>query len=134
MPPMDPAAEQERRIPTVASCQMPLQAQGFRDQVLAIEPQLEGLDPQDSRLVRLAVGRLAAQWIGLHGPSHRMLVGEVALGEGTLRVDVHSDPETLDAEFWDELVRREADEPIKAWGLDRRRQSSGVWTEFARAG
>ncbi len=129
---MDRGAEHERRIPKIASCEMPLQAHGFRDQVLAIEPQLEGLDPKDSRLVRVAVGRLAAQWIGLHGPSHRILIGEVALGDEILRVDVHSDPETVDAEFWDELIRREADEPIKSWELDRRRHYAGVWTELAR--
>ena len=127
------AQQEERRTPTVASCEMPLQAHGFREQLLEIEPQLSDLDPRDRRLVRIAVGRLAAQWIGLHGPSHKLLIGEVAIADDRLRVDIYSDPVTPDPEFWDELVRRQTDEPIRGWDLDRRRASAGVFTTFERS-
>ena len=113
---------------------MALQAHGFREQLLAIEPQLDRLEPADRGLVRVAVGRLAAKWIGLHGPSHRVLIGEAALGEDTVRVDIHSEPETSDPEFWDELIRNEVEHPISSWALDRRRGSAGVWAVVPRAG
>ena len=122
----------ERRIPTVGSCKMELQAHGFREELLGVEPQLDRLEPADRGLVRVALGRLAAKWIGLHGPSHRTLIGEVALADGTVRVDIHSDPETADPEFWDELIRHEAEHPITTWALDRRRDSAGVWAELPR--
>jgi hypothetical protein len=111
---------------------MALQAHGFREGLLAIEPQLERLDPPDRSLVRVAVGRLAAKWIGLHGPSHRILIGEAALHENAVRVDIHSDPETTDPEFWDELIRNEVEQPIVSWALDRRRDSTGVWAVLPR--
>lgn len=125
-------AETERRMPTVDSCSMALQAHGFRQELLGIEPQLDHLNPEDRGLVRVALGRLAAKWIGLHGPSHRVLIGEVAVGGEAVRVDIHSDPETADPEFWDELIRSEEERPITSWGLDRRRQSAGVWAVLAR--
>jgi hypothetical protein len=111
---------------------MALQAHGFREELLAVEPQLDRLEPADRSLARVALGRLAAKWIGLHGPSHRTLIGDVALADGTVRVDIHSDPETADPEFWDELIRHEAEHPITTWALDRRRESAGVWAELPR--
>jgi hypothetical protein len=126
--------EDERRISTVDSCEMTLQAHGFREQLLAIEPQLDHLGPADRSLVRVAVGRLAAKWIGLHGPSHRLLIGEAALDDDTVRVDIHSDPETSDPEFWDELIRNEVEHPISSWALDRRRGFAGVWAVLPRSG
>jgi hypothetical protein len=130
----DQRVETERRIPTVASCEMSLQAHGFRERVLAIDGQLDRLQPTDRRLVRIALGRLAAQWIGLHGPSHRVLIGEVAVDEDSVRVDIFSEPETPDPEFWDALISRLAEEPIRSWALDRRRASAGVWAVVARSG
>lgn len=132
MVPAEPGVEQERRIPIVDSCEMALQAHGFREELLAVEPQLEHLDPADRSLVRVAVGRLAAKWIGLHGPSHRILIGEAALHEDTVRVDIHSEPETPDPEFWDELIQNEVERPIVSWALDRRRGSTGVWALLPR--
>jgi len=125
-------AESERRMPTVDSCSMALQAHGFREELLGIEPQLDQLEPEDRGLARVALGRLAAKWIGLHGPSHRVLIGEVAVGDEAVRVDIYSDPETADPEFWDELIRREDERPITSWALDRRRQSAGVWAVLPR--
>jgi hypothetical protein len=132
--PAEPGTEQERRIPIVDSCEMALQAHGFREELLGIEPQLEHMGADDRSLVRVAVGRLAAKWIGLHGPSHRVLIGEAAIGEDTVRVDIHSEPETTDPEFWDELIRNEVERPIVSWALDRRRQSAGVWAVLPRTG
>ena len=132
--PAEPGIEQERRIPIVDSCEMALQAHGFREELLAIEPQLEHMGADDRGLVRVAVGRLAAKWIGLHGPSHRVLVGEAAIGQDTVRVDIHSEPETTDPEFWDELIRNEVERPIVSWALDRRRESAGVWAVLPRTG
>ena len=126
--------DSERRIPIVDSCEMGLQAHGFREQLLGIEPQLDRLGPADRGLVRVAVGRLAAKWIGLHGPSHRILIGEAALGDDSVRVDIHSEPATSDPEFWDELIQREVEHPILSWELDRRRESAGVWAVLARTG
>jgi hypothetical protein len=131
--PAEPGVEQERRIPIVDSCQMALQAHGFRDELLGIDDQLDHLDPTDRSLVRVAVGRLAAKWIGLHGPSHRVLIGEAALHDDTVRVDIHSEPETTDPEFWDELIRNEVERPIVSWALDRRRDSTGVWAVLPRS-
>jgi hypothetical protein len=131
--PAEPGVEQERRIPIVDSCQMALQAHGFREELLGIDDQLDHLDPTDRSLVRVAVGRLAAKWIGLHGPSHRVLIGEAALHDDTVRVDIHSEPETTDPEFWDELIRNEVERPIVSWALDRRRDSTGVWAVLPRS-
>jgi hypothetical protein len=111
---------------------MALQAHGFREELLRLESQLEHLNPADRSLVRVAVGRLAAKWIGLHGPSHRILIGEAALHEDSVRVDIHSEPETADAEFWDELIQNEVERPIVSWALDRRRDSAGVWAVLPR--
>ena len=133
MVPAEPGVEQERRIPIVDSCQMALQAHGFREELLGIDDQLDHLDPTDRSLVRVAVGRLAAKWIGLHGPSHRVLIGEAALHDDTVRVDIHSEPETTDPEFWDELIRNEVERPIVSWALDRRRDSTGVWAVLPRS-
>ena len=113
--------------------QMALQAHGFREELLGIEPQLDRLEPEDRGLVRVALGRLAAKWIGLHGPSHRVLIGEVALGDGTLRVDIHSDPGDRRPR-----VLGRADPPrgrasrSRPGPLDRRRESAGVWAELPR--
>ena len=133
MVPAEPGVEQERRIPIVDSCEMALQAHGFREELLGLEDQLDRLDPADRSLVRVAIGRLAAKWIGLHGPSHRVLIGEAALHEDAVRVDIHSEPETSDPEFWDELIRNEVERPIVSWALDRRRDSTGVWAVLPRS-
>jgi hypothetical protein len=99
--------------------------------VRQLEDGLEQLDPQDRRRVRVLVARLAAQWIGEQGPSHRTLVGEVATNGSTLRVDVFSDPPIDDPALWEELaVPLARDSEPRRWALDRRR-ASGVWFELS---
>lgn len=110
---------------------MALQAQTFREAVSRFEAQLGELDSRDRRMVRLLVSRLAAQWLGLHGSSHRTLVAEVALRDSTLRVDVFSDPPTEDPEFWEDLISRHLEDVVTPWALDRRK-ASGVWFELDR--
>ena len=108
---------------------MTLQALGFAEQVRRFEEGLDGLDSRERRIVRVLVGQLAASWIGLHGPSHRTLIAEVARGPSMLRVDAFSDPPTDDPAFWEDLVNRSAEEAIAPWVLDRRR-SAGLWFEL----
>lgn len=120
----------ERRAPTVASCRIPLQSAGFSNNVRSLEEGLEQLDAQDRRQVRVLVARLAAQWIGEQGPSHRTMVGEVATNGSMLRVDVFSDPPIDDPVLWEELaVPLANDSQPRRWAIDRRR-SSGVWFEL----
>jgi hypothetical protein len=120
----------ERRAPTIASCRIPLQSAGFSNNVGRLEEGLEKLDEQDRRQVRVLVARLAAQWIGEQGPSHRTLVGEVAMNGSMLRVDVYSDPPIDDPVLWEELaVPLARDSQPRSWAIDRRR-SSGVWFEL----
>ena len=69
-----------------------------------LEEGLEQLDAQDRRQVRVLVARLAAQWIGEQGPSHRTLVGEVATNGSMLRIDVFTDPPADDPALWEELA------------------------------
>lgn len=123
--------ERDRRAPTVARCEMALQAQRYREQLRSVEEQLDGLDSPDRRRTRILVGQLAAQWIGEHGPSHRTLVAEIALGASTLRVDISSDPAVDDPGFWEALVSPRIEDLVGDWGIDRRR-SSGLWLELAR--
>jgi len=123
-------AGHERRAPIVGSCRIPLQSAGFSSNVRHLEDGLERLDDQDRRQVRVLIARLAAQWIGEQGPSHRTLVGEVAMGGSMLRVDVFSDPPIDDPVLWEELaVPLARDSQPAKWALDRRR-SSGVWFEL----
>ena len=120
----------ERRAPIVGSCRIQLQSTGFSSNVRRLEEGLEQLDAQDRRQVRVLVARLAAQWIGEQGPSHRTLVGEVATNGSMLRIDVFTDPPADDPALWEELavpLARDS-EPMR-WALDRRR-SSGVWFEL----
>ncbi len=112
---------------------MELQPQGFRQSSLHLEEGLERLDRGDRRQVRTVVARLAAQWIGEHGPSHRTLVGEVANTDSTLRLDVFSEPPLEDPRFWSSLVETQIGPRFEHWELDRRR-ASGVWFELARVG
>jgi hypothetical protein len=121
----------ERRAPTVARALMPLRAEAFREAVSSFEADLRELDSRDRRLVRVLVSRLAAQWIARYGPSHRSLLAEVALADGTLRVDVRSEPPTEDAEFWAGLINRDVEDVVTPWSVDRRR-AAGVWFELAR--
>lgn len=98
----------------------------MRERALEFDEQLETLDPDNRKQVRHLLGRLAAQWIGSYGPSHRILVAEVAVTEAMLRVDVSSDPPMDDPDFWEELVRSFREGLASRWAIDRRR-SSGVW-------
>ncbi len=110
---------------------MALQAQRFAEHLRSVEAQLGGLAPPDRRQARILVGQMAAQWIGEHGPSHRMLVAEVALGASNLRVDISSDPPVDDPDFWEALVSPRIEDLVGRWRIDRRR-SSGLWLELAR--
>jgi len=109
---------------------MTLQAQGFREQVRRFEDGLDPLDPRERRMVRVLVGQLAGSWIGLHGPSHRTLMAEVARSPSMLRVDAFSEPAIDDPAFWEDLVNRSAEVAIAPWVIDRRR-ASGLWFELA---
>lgn len=111
---------------------MALQPLRFREQLRKVEEQLEALDAPDRRQARILFGQVAAQWIGEHGPSHRTLVAQVALGASTVRVDVASDPPVDDPDFWEGLVSPRVEELAGRWGIDRR-SSSGIWLELARA-
>jgi hypothetical protein len=111
---------------------MALQPQQFREQLRSVDEQLEGLDAADRRQARILFGQVAAQWIGEHGPSHRTLVAQVALGASTVRVDIASDPPVDDPGFWETLISPRIEDLAGRWGIDRR-SSSGIWLELARA-
>jgi len=95
--------------------------------VRRLEDGLEQLGEHDRRQVRVLVARLAAQWIGEHGPSHRTVVGEVAQDDSSLRVDVFSEPPIEDPQLWEMLAAPLARDSLALrWALDRRRPG-GVW-------
>lgn len=130
----DPAgleSTRERRAPILARYETTLQARHFRSEMQRLGRQLEQLAPRDRRPVYALVRWLASNWIGLHGPSHRTLITEVASSDSKLRVAVFSDPSLRDPEFWSELVSGSPPDLFQAWAHDRR-DGSGVWFELAR--
>ena len=131
----DPAGQessQDRRAPIVARYETTLQARHFRGEMQRLGGELERLEPRDRRPVFALVRWLASTWIGLHGPSHRTLITELASSESKLRAAVFSDPSLRDPEFWTELVRGSPPDLFQAWAHDRR-AGSGVWFELARS-
>ena len=120
--------ESERRAPIVARSTIGLQAAGFRKQMQGFERELDGLDPDDRRLVRTVVGRIVVGWIGEKGPSHRMLVAEVAIGNGVKRLDVFCEPH-VDHGLWRELMARIQGLEVP-WAPDRRRPA-GIWLDLS---
>jgi hypothetical protein len=129
-----PGAERDRRAPVLAGCRLALQSAGFRtshERMPAFADQrFDALQPDDRLRVHRLLRRLAAQWIGAHGPSHRALVAEVRVVDSTLRVDVFTDPPLDDPELWIALVESFEQGVATRWAIDRRR-SSGVWFEYA---
>jgi hypothetical protein len=128
-----PGTERDRRAPIVAGCRLVLQSSGFRRSQERLpefdDQRLEALQPDDRVRVQRLLRRLAAQWIGAHGPSHRALVAEVRLADSTLRVDVFTDPPLDDPELWIGLIESFEQGVATRWAIDRRR-SSGVWLEY----
>ena len=132
---VDPAsveAERDRRAPVLAKYETTLQARHFRSEMQRLGRQLQQLDPEDRRPVFALVRWLASTWIGLHGPSHRCLITEVAPTGSSLRVAVYSEPTLGDPEFWTELVGGSPPDLFRSWAHDRR-AGSGLWFELDRA-
>jgi hypothetical protein len=119
----------ERRAPTIARQEVALDTRTLRRDLEAVEDRLESLDWGLRRQVRLLLGHVAAQRIGLHGPSGAFRVEVAKLSSGA-RVDISMAPPRDDA--WSELVDPHVEHLAVRWGLDRRRPG-GAWFEIGTA-
>lgn len=128
--PAEHEAAQDLRAPILVRYETTLQARHFRDEMQRLGGEIEQLEVGDRRPVFTLIRWLASTWIGLHGPSHRTLITELAPSASHMRAAVYSDPPLSDPDFWTELVGGSPPDLFESCSPDRR-AGGGVWFELA---